>query len=198
MDFDLNKNNKLWYPDPNKLTMVYMNFIAVIVVVIVGILFLAEIAGYKVIAFICKYQIIQVLVGILLAASLLLLAINRNFYLPFLGWTVYPCGSLAEKVPADADTKITVQVKPNVNVIYWASGLPTSVVQEPVSNPWDAYANYDNSGVVRADANGKAVLRVRKPVSYNVGVMNRTLKSHIHYRTCDHPGMLSEVETIYV
>lgn len=186
-----------WQPDTEKLAIVHMRFIANIILAIVGICFLAELSGYKVITTICKHKVICIMVGLLTAASLILLILNRNFYLPFLGWTVYPCGSLAEKVPSNANTEVIVQVQPNVNVIYWASE-PTNITNQPVSNPWDAYANYENSGVVRADASGKAVLRVRTPSSYNVGMMNRTLKTHIHYRVCGHPGMLGEVKTAYV
>ena len=58
------------------------------------------------------------------------------------------------------------------------------------------YANYNNSGVVRADANGRAVLHFRNPSSYQVGLMHRTLSKHIHYRECRHPGMLSDIKTI--
>ena len=186
-----------WQPDTGKLAMVHMNFIANIILAVIGICFLAELAGYKVIQTICKHKVICFMMGLLVAASLILLVVNRNFYLPFLGWTVYPCGSLAEKVPANANTEVVVQVQPNVNVIYWASE-PSDIAKQPVSNPWDAYANYENSGVVRADASGRAVLRVRTPSSYNVGMMNRTLKAHIHYRVCGHPGMLGEVKTAYV
>jgi hypothetical protein len=186
-----------WQPDTGKLAMVHMNFIANIILAVIGICFLAELTGYKVIQTICKHKVICFVMGLLVAASLILLVVNRNFYLPFLGWTVYPCGSLAEKIPTDANTEVIVQVQPNVNVIYWASE-PSDINTQPVSNPWDAYANYENSGVVRADASGRAVLRVRKPSSYNVGVMNRTLKAHIHYRVCGHPGMLGEVKTAYV
>ena len=67
-----------------------------------------------------------------------------------------------------------------------------------ISNPWDAYANFENSGVVRADASGNAVLQFRSPSSYKVGLLNNTLKRHVHYRVCKHPGMLSDVKTIFV
>jgi len=190
-------NNNQWQPDSGKLAMVHMNFIANIILAIVGICFLAELSGYKVITMLCKHKVICIMVGVLIAASLILLVVNRNFYLPFLGWTVYPCGSLAEKVPANANTEISIKVQPNVNVIYWASE-PVELDKQPISNPWDAYANYENSGVVRADASGNAVLRVRTPSSYNVGMINRTLKAHIHYRVCGHPGMLGEVKTVFV
>jgi hypothetical protein len=191
----MSSTNK-WQPDSSKLAIVHMNFIANIILAVVGICFLAELSGYKVIAKICKHKVICIMVGLLIAASLILLIVNRNFYLPFLGWTVYPCGSLAEKIPTNANTKVIVHVQPNVNVIYWASE-PTDITNQPVSNPWDAYANYENSGVVRSDASGKAILQVRTPSSYNVGIMNRTLKAHVHYRVCGDPGMLGEVKTAY-
>jgi Cu-Zn family superoxide dismutase len=51
---------------------------------------------------------------------------------------------------------------------------------------------------IKTDANGNAVLRVRNPSSYKVGLISKTLKSHIHYRICHHSGMLSEVKSVFV
>jgi hypothetical protein len=139
---------------------------------------------------ICGVVIIAVLCG-----CVYLTMFNRNFYLPFLGYSAFPCGSMVEKVPADANTEVKVVVPPNVNVIYWASENPNKLA-EPISNPWDAYGNYDNAGVVKSDDSGVAILKVRMPVSYKVGLMHKTLNKHVHYRYCELAGMLSEVKTI--
>jgi hypothetical protein len=161
-------------------------------------LFLMQINGYKVSSWFAKHSVITLLISLLLVASILLFVGSRNFYLPFLGSTVFPCGSLAEKVPANADTTVAVQVMPGANVVYWASE-PTSQSQQPISNPWDAYALYDNSGVVRADATGRAILKFRSPSSYKVGYLyNRELPRHVHYRVCSNAGLMSPVMSVNV
>ena len=126
------------------------------------------------------------------------LASDRNTYLPFLGRAVYPCGSLPTKTPENADTEVTVSVPANVNVIYWASELDGATPGTVIDNPWDAYKNYANSGVVLSDNTGKAVLRFRQPVSYKVANGMKTLKTHVHYRYCLHPGMLSPIYTAHI
>jgi hypothetical protein len=186
-----------WAPDNSELIWVYIRFFANIVIILATVLFFFQLCGYNPAKIINSNKIICTLVCLTIVASILMYIVNRNFYLPFLGWTVYPCGALAEKVPTNADTSILVKVKPNSNVIYWASE-PTDANAQPISNPWDAYANYDNSGVVRSDAQGNALLRVRKPSSYRVGFFGRELKRHIHYRVCNQSGMLSATKTVNV
>ena len=175
----------------------YMRLLSRIILMVCALCFVGHLGGYNPTRHVMKYKAFSFVIILAVVASVLYYMFDRNFYLPFLGWAVYPCGSLAEKVPRNADTTVTVQVKPNVNVIYWASE-PFPKEEQPISNPWDAYANYDNSGVVRADANGNAVLHFRSPSSYNVGMFNKTIKTHVHYRICKHPGMLSDIKTIFV
>jgi hypothetical protein len=123
--------------------------------------------------------------------SALTLVFRRNVYLPFLGETVYPCENLADKSPDGAELRITVtDVPAGSKVVYWASEPSTSIV----SNPWDAYGKYENSGVVTSDASGKAILSVRKPTGYKVP-SGRKLKPHVHYRFCQESGILSEIRT---
>ena len=186
------------HPSNESLAWIYTKFCGHIVLILATILFLVQINGYPVSAWFAKHPIISLLVSLTIAAAVIMFVGSRNFYLPFLGSTVYPCGSLAEKVPANADTAVSIRVKPGANVVYWASE-PTDPTRQPISNPWDAYALYDNSGVVRADGQGNATLRFRSPSSYKVGlVVGRTLKRHVHYRVCDHAGMMSEVKTVFV
>ena len=138
-----------------------------------------------------KYNfVIYILVGLAAVFNLF----QRDYYLPFLGRAVYPCGSLEEKTPKDADVAVTVHhLKPNVNVIFWAAEPSNEIVR----NPWLAYSKNANAGVTRADINGSAILRVRNPASYQVP-SGRVLKQHIHYRVCSEDGMLSRVETVYL
>jgi len=186
-----------WHYSEWKLISMYLRFIARIVLMACSLLFAAQLGGYDSTKYLLKYKVFSVIIILIIVASIMNSLFDRNFYLPFLGWAVYPCGSLAEKVPNNADKTVTIQVPPNVNVIYWASE-PSNPELQPISDPWEAYANYDNSGVVKADSNGKAVLRFRSPSSYKVGLFNTTLKTHVHYRICKHPGMLSDVKTVFV
>lgn len=135
-------------------------------------------------------KIIYILVGVV-SVSLL---INRNTYLPFLGNTAYPCGSLVDKIPDQATTTVTVRVPPQVKVVYWASEPAMDVA----SDPWTAYARYENTGVVTANAEGQAILKFREPSQYHVQFRRHPLPKHVHYRYCQIPGLLSEVYTVEV
>ena len=189
--------SKPWFFSKSDKIAMYLRLTSKCVIMGAALLFASQLGGYHPVNFLKQYKKINFIIILCVVASIIYHVFDRNFYLPFLGWSVYPCGSLAEKIPLNADTTVTVQVKPNVNVIYWGSE-PTSNKDKPIDNPWDAYANYDNSGVVRADSSGKAVLHFRNPSTYKVGLLNKTLKKHIHYRECRHPGMLSSVKTVNI
>ncbi len=190
-----------WQFPTCKLVSIYLQFISRIVIICAAICFVATIIGYNpakyISTYVMNYNIIAVLLYLIICTSIIFTMTDRNFYLPFLSNAVYPCGSLAEKIPNNANLKVNIKVQPNVNVIYWASESSDPKMQS-ISNPWDAYANYDNAGVVRSDANGNAVLSVRSPSSYRVGLMNVELDRHIHYRVCMHPSMLSDIKTVKV
>jgi len=186
-----------WYYSKWQLVAMYLRFIAHIILMGSAICFLFELGGYCVSKYLQKNEIVMVITFLLVVSSIIYFLFDRNFYLPFLGWAVYPCGSLAEKVPINSDTNVVIQVEPNSNVVYWASE-PSDKAKQPIDNFWDAYANYENSGVIKFDATGKAILRFRAPSSYNVGLMNKTLKIHVHYRICKHPGMLSDIKTVFI
>jgi uncharacterized membrane protein YuzA (DUF378 family) len=117
---------------------------------------------------------------------------SRNYYLPFLGDTAFPCGSMVEKEPTNANTQVKVQVPPKTNVVYWAADTHDEIMK----NPWVAYDEFSNAGVVRSDVNGTATLKFRKPSGYQVGF--KTLEPHVHYRVCKHPGMLEAVKTVFL
>ena len=186
-----------WHYSTFKLAAMYFRFIARIILMSSALCFAAHLGGYNPSKYVLKYKIVSLIIILSVVASILYFLFDRNFYLPFLGWAVYPCGSLAEKIPSKADTKITIKVPPNVNVIYWAS-QSSKKEDQPIGDPWDAYANYDNSGVVKSDSNGNAILHFRAPSSYKVGLSNTTLKTHVHYRVCKHPGMLSDIKTVFI
>lgn len=136
-------------------------------------------------------KLIYIIVGI----AALYLAFDRDTYLPFLGESVYPCTGLADKVPDNATSSVSVKVPPGSKVVYWAS--ESSKDMDNMPNPWAAYMSYENSGVVTANEQGVAILKVREPSKYKIP-SGRTLQKHIHYRYCRVPGMLSKVQTAFV
>jgi len=132
-------------------------------------------------------------VYILVGLAALYNLFRRNYYLPFLGSSAFPCGPMMVKTPDNANVQATVKVKPDVNVIYWAAEEHDAIVE----NPWLAYGKNSNSGVARSSETGEAVLNVRMPASYKVP-SGRVLTPHIHYRVCHHDGMLGPVKTTMV
>jgi len=138
------------------------------------------------------FEHLDTVVYCLVGISALFYFFARDYYLPFLGRTVYPCGSMMQKTPDNADLSVTVKVDPNVNVIYWGAEEGDNIKADPII----AYSEYSNAGVVKADQHGTAVLRVRKPAAYNVP--GKTLGPHVHFRTCERNGMLSHVQTVFV
>jgi uncharacterized membrane protein YuzA (DUF378 family) len=166
--------------------------------------------GINLVTELSKYTtpMIQTVVYSLVGLAGLYLLFRRDYYLPFLGETVFPCDPLTEKTPEKADTAVEVYVRPNANVIFWAADDMTSVkskeeeskkstTEEDIENPWKAYMRFNNSGVVRADSKGRATLRVRRPVTYRVPMAGR-LDRHVHYRVCGDNGMLGTVQTVKI
>ena len=135
------------------------------------------------------------LLYILIGISALIHIFSRDYYLPFLGDAAFPCGSLVEKMPMNADASAIVQVSPHASVVYWAAEPNATVVE----NPWLAYNKFANTGVAKADENGHAVLKFRTPAAYKVPrLISNELKPHVHYRVCKSSGMLGRVETVYM
>ena len=151
--------------------------------------------NFNLVAFIAKHTFswIEKVVYAIVGLSALVHVVSRNYYLSFLGESAFPCDSMVEKIPDNADTEVKIQTTPNANVVYWAA----ETHKEVSKNPWIAYAEYSNAGVTRSDVNGVAILRFRTPGSYKVAHGYKTLKPHLHYRVCKFPGMLSEVETVF-
>lgn len=125
----------------------------------------------------------------------------RDFMLPFLGETVLPCaagGIPSESVPEGANVEVLVTgLPPNRRVIFWAAqSSPT-----PFPDPSTAYGpDYNNSGTATTQVNGTAVLRVRRPAGYSVGMFGlKKVTPHIHYRVCAQGGgIASRVMTVPV
>jgi uncharacterized membrane protein YuzA (DUF378 family) len=135
---------------------------------------------------------------LVVAMSAIVLMVQRDTFLPFLGKTVMP-QPITEHTPKGDLIKKTVEnLPPNVKVIYWAS-LPSDKV---VDNPEDAYGDYSNQGVTTSDAKGNAILHVKNPASYKIpsyyDPFKGTLKPHIHYRYWTSNGMASRLYTINI
>ena len=134
---------------------------------------------------------IDKIIYISIAISAFLLAIRKDTWLPFLGWTVMPSAMIPLKPPPNnANIKIQIKVSPNAKVIYWAA-----YGNDKNQHVIDAYKDYSNSGVIMSDANGIAELSIMEGSGYRVPY--RTIERHIHYRVfCTLPGMLGPVKTV--
>ena len=132
---------------------------------------------------------------ILLISSLYLLQ-NKYVFLPFLGETVIPKSVIVEsRTPDGADKEYSLKlgqnIKDGVKVIYWASEKDENKI---ISNPWDAYGKYMNTGVSQVK-DGIAILKYVDPTKYEVN--GTVLPKHLHYRLCCKDNvMLGEVKTI--
>jgi uncharacterized membrane protein YuzA (DUF378 family) len=177
-------------------TLKYLKLIT-FVFIIIGAIHLGIIGFFNMNIFklLGKYSFINVekILYIIIGICAIINVFSRDYYLPFLGSTVYPCGSLIEKTPKNADIQISVHTPPHSSVIYWASESN----KEVVANPWLAYGENTNAGVSKSDGKGLTLLKVRKPSEYKTP-MGKKLIPHVHYRVCEGNGMLSRVETVFI
>lgn len=142
---------------------------------------------------------LQFIVYILVALAAIYLAVQRDTYLPFLGDSIFPANLLTERVPTKYNLQVPVQVAPNSFVVYWASTEPgTSATSIGTPNWKAAYDQYQNSGIVRSNERGLATLKLNCPQRYTVGLLNRTLYKHVHYRVAKNNIWLSAVKTVNV
>jgi hypothetical protein len=125
------------------------------------------------------------------ALAAMVMAMDRNFYLPFLGDAVMPQSLIvSDRSPAGANRVVRLKVAPNTRVIYWAAE-PSNRVKK---NPWEAYKTYQNAGVTHSDGEGNVLIRIRDPASYKKPY-GSALKPHIHYRIMRNNGMMSQIYT---
>lgn len=158
---------------------------------------LNAVAGRNVMACVAGETASRVLLG-LVGVAALCIASERDYYLPFLGDTVFPNGLLAGNVsPNNANAAVRVVVPPNTKVVYWAAE-PCDTGCDPDIMAWDAYKGYSNSGVSTSDGDGNVTLQVRGlPQGYAVPYKDAKLKPHVHYRYLKHDGMFSKVITAH-
>jgi len=131
--------------------------------------------------------------GVFLLA--LWLAVQRDTYLPFLGYAAIPSSVIFEPTaPSNANVYLTLPINaPNgTKVMYWGA-KPTKMT---LPNPWEAYDHFANAGVVEVQ-DEKATIRFHCPAKYRIPG-GYELKRHIHYRVQTDDGMFGPVETKYV
>lgn len=131
---------------------------------------------------------------ILIGIFAIIIALDRNTWLPFLGETVLP-SILVPLKKIEGDTVIKVNVTPNTKVAYWAALPNNSNNKDPYVTL--AYADYSNSGVVMSDDNGVAILTLNKGSGYYLP-SGQHLESHVHYRELGEEfGMIGPIHTYY-
>ncbi len=134
---------------------------------------------------------VYVLVGI----AALLLFFRRDTYLPFLGPTIMPSGSLNAVVPYGASQEVVIKTAPGAKVVYWAAEPAT---KKSVDTYKEAYGAYSNAGVAIANASGDAALKIRaNPQEYIVPWKGK-LSSHIHFRIVGEDGWMGRVQTYWL
>ena len=133
---------------------------------------------------------------ILVGLSAITIMFDRDTYLPFLGPMVAPCSVLQDRSPPGATKEVKIVVKPNAKIIYWAAEPANDNLKDIQS--WKvAYQHFENAGVVTANQEGVALLKVRPPQIYNVPIRGK-IEHHVHYRICDEDGWMSHVYTTYL
>jgi hypothetical protein len=125
---------------------------------------------------------------------LVLMILNRDTFLPFLSENFVPAKflKLEENHPDKFEKKITVNVRPNSKVIYWAADPG-----KEISKSWKkGYGKFDNSGVTTSDKNGIAEIMLVCPSKYIVHGY-KILPKHVHYRVYnENSQMLSRIYTV--
>ena len=136
------------------------------------------------------------IIYVVVAISALILAFQRDVWLPFLGETVLPGAVVALKTNS-GDTTVDVHVKPGTKVVYWAAEpSPTEGVGD-VPKVKTAYDKFENSGVVAANEQGVAKLVFNKGTSYVVP-SGRKIESHVHYREFGEDGIMGPVKSVFI
>ena len=136
---------------------------------------------------------------ILVLLCVLYVGVNRNTYLPFLGYAAMPPNLFTESSPKDATNEaiIRVEAPDGSKVVYWAA-MSTG---DEYKNPYAAYGDYSNSGVAFV-MNKRALLRFHCPDRYNVasvGSVGHVIDKHVHYRIIEaNNAIMSPVYTKFV
>jgi hypothetical protein len=156
--------------------------------------------NFDIIDFINKHTFnmdeIKIVVSLIIGVLAIILLLDRDFYLPFLGKTVMPSKFIKENNNISDDMlSINIEHPTAEKVLYWAAKEKDGT-QYPDETYVTAYGDYSNYGV-STFVNGIATMHVKCPRSYQVTnfFITRQLKPHIHYRFIYKDGMMSEINT---
>jgi hypothetical protein len=133
--------------------------------------------------------------GLVGSAAIIIVLFNRDTFLPFLSESFVPAVflDLKERKPRVSEQVVNLHgLKPNCSVLYWAADPG-----KEISKDWKhGYGKFENSGIVKADAAGRAEIPIQCPARYIVHGY-KVLPKHLHYRCYDaDQQMLSRVETV--
>lgn len=130
-----------------------------------------------------KISIVAKMIAVIVLIAILYLALNRNTYLPFLGYSAMPPSLLmGEKKPYNASDNLVLQFEDDVpdgtRVVYWGAmeSKDKNVIK---ANPLEAYGKYLNSGIAIVK-DKKATIYYLCPDKYKAG--GSVIDRHIHYR----------------
>ena len=144
-----------------------------------------------------KMSIYTKFISVVVLLCAMYVALNRNTYLPFLGYTALPPSMFLDVFePRDATQEIVLDVDApdGTKVVYWAAN--NSKKDAVHVNPMVAYSDYSNSGIAVV-MKKKAVVRFRCPDKYKAGMS--IINKHIHYRlVVPNSPLMSPVYTKYV
>jgi hypothetical protein len=175
----------------HRMTKLYLQMISRAVLVIAGATFAYGIFTQSKPKAIWKWPVV-----IIVLASVIMNATDRDYYLPFLGQTVWPMPPSGVTPEEDTKNMTVTGLPPNTTVVFWASKAGSDIVDDPMT----AYADYSNSYVTKSDDSGVAVARLACPSEYSVtryGIFTKKLDRHIHYRyeLPQYNGLFSRVFT---
>ena len=139
-------------------------------------------------------------IAILVAILSIFAITSRNFFLPFLGETAFPVGTLDEREVEHAKINVEIPVPDDstrpTRVIFWASNPNMGG-----EGPRETYGGYKNSGIKAIPENVTSVtVKIHCPSSYIVKRFGgkKHLKPHVHYRFAYDSGVLGKVNTARV
>lgn len=180
-----------------------LNKIMLLIVVISGLNRIFAIFGYDFIIradyyisnyFNRKLNINFIFSVIISLASLYIYSIMKELYLPFLNETIVPEKMIKLIKPKKSNFMIEVSVPANSKVMYWAAKKIDGKTNPTVS---EAYDNYSNGGVIKANSEGKVKLNFNEGSGYEKhgkGYRSR----HVHYRyMLEDSAFMSKIFTVY-
>ena len=126
--------------------------------------------------------------------STLLLLLNRDSFLPFLGESFIPEIFLDMKLrkPKNVERTIEIYTDANREVVYWAADPG-----KDIKKTWKkGYNKFENSGIVVSGKDGIAKIPIQCPSRYIVHGY-KVLPKHLHYRIYNkNTQMLGRIQTI--